>query len=59
MVTFNSYKNENRRINVFINGSSSRLLSSEYSTVLAGHHIDTEQENSFVPVWKWLLVDEK
>ncbi len=48
MVIFNSYLHKNRRINVFINGSSSRLLNSEYSTVLAGRHIDTEQENSFL-----------
>ena len=39
---FARYLHENRRINVFITGSSSRLLSSEYSTVLAGRHIDTE-----------------
>lgn len=31
---------ENKRVNVFVTGSSSKLLSSEYSTVLAGRHMD-------------------
>jgi len=33
---------ENKKINVFVTGSSSKLLSSEYSTVLAGRHLDIE-----------------
>ncbi len=33
---------ENKKINVFVTGSSSKLLSSEYSTVLAGRHLDLE-----------------
>lgn len=39
---FARYLHENRQAHVFITGSSSKLLSSEYSTVLAGRHIDTE-----------------
>lgn len=39
---FARYLHENRRVNVFVTGSSSKLLNSEYSTVLAGRHIDTE-----------------
>ena len=31
---------ENKRINVYVTGSSSKLLSSEYSTVLSGRHLD-------------------
>ncbi len=37
---FARYLHENRRINVFVTGSSSKLLSSEYATVLAGRHLD-------------------
>lgn len=37
---FARYLHENKRINVFVTGSSSKLLSSEYSTVLAGRHLD-------------------
>jgi hypothetical protein len=39
---FARYLQENRRINVLVTGSSSKLLSSEYATVLAGRHLDTE-----------------
>lgn len=39
---FARYLQENRRINVLVTGSSSKLLSSEYATVLAGRHMDTE-----------------
>lgn len=33
---------ENKKVHVFVTGSSSKLLSSEYSTTLAGRHIDIE-----------------
>lgn len=39
---FARFLHENKRINVFVTGSSSKLLSSEYSTVLAGRHLDFE-----------------
>lgn len=39
---FARYLQENRRINVLVTGSSSKLLSSEYATVLAGRHMDTK-----------------
>lgn len=39
---FARYLHEIRRVNVFVTGSSSKLLNSEYSTVLTGRHIDTE-----------------
>ncbi|MDG6244913.1 MAG: ATP-binding protein [Methanolobus sp.] len=39
---FARYLHENRRVHVFVTGSSSKLLSSEYSTVLAGRHMDTQ-----------------
>jgi predicted AAA+ superfamily ATPase len=39
---FARYLQENRRINVLVTDSSSKLLSSEYATVLAGRHMDTE-----------------
>jgi len=39
---FARFLHENKKINVFITGSSSKLLSSEYSTVLAGRHLDLE-----------------
>jgi predicted AAA+ superfamily ATPase len=39
---FARFLHENKKINVFVTGSSSKLLSSEYSTVLAGRHLDFE-----------------
>ncbi|MBS3140963.1 ATP-binding protein [Candidatus Woesearchaeota archaeon] len=39
---FARFLHENKKINVFVTGSSSKLLSSEYSTVLAGRHLDIE-----------------
>jgi len=39
---FARYLHENKRINVYVTGSSSKLLSSEYSTVLSGRHLDIE-----------------
>ena len=39
---FARFLHENKKINVFVTGSSSKLLSSEYSTVLAGRHLDLE-----------------
>lgn len=39
---FARFLHENKKVNVFITGSSSKLLSSEYSTVLAGRHFDIE-----------------
>ncbi len=39
---FAKFLHENKRINVFVTGSSSKLLSSEYGTVLAGRHLDIE-----------------
>jgi uncharacterized protein len=37
---FARYLHENRKAKVFITGSSSKLLSSEYATVLSGRHVD-------------------
>jgi hypothetical protein len=37
---FARFLHENKKVNVFVTGSSSKLLSSEYSTVLSGRHID-------------------
>ena len=39
---FARYLHESKRVGVFVTGSSSKLLSSEYSTVLAGRHLDIE-----------------
>lgn len=39
---FARYLHENKKVHVFITGSSSKLLSSEYSTVLSGRHMDIE-----------------
>lgn len=39
---FARFLHENRKAGVFVTGSSSKLLSSEYSTVLSGRHVDTE-----------------
>jgi len=39
---FARFLHESKKINVFVTGSSSKLLSSEYSTVLAGRHLDME-----------------
>lgn len=39
---FARFLQENKKISVFVTGSSSKLLSSEYSTVLAGRHLDLE-----------------
>ena len=39
---FARFLHENKKINVFVTGSSSKLLDSEYSTVLAGRHLDLE-----------------
>ena len=39
---FARFLHENKKINVFVTGSSSKLLSSEYSTVLAGRHLDLQ-----------------
>lgn len=39
---FARFLHENKKICVFVTGSSSKLLSSEYSTVLAGRHVDME-----------------
>ncbi len=39
---FARFLHENKKISVFVTGSSSKLLSSEYSTVLAGRHVDME-----------------
>ncbi|MBI2449440.1 ATP-binding protein [Candidatus Pacearchaeota archaeon] len=39
---FARFLHENKKINVFVTGSSSKLLNSEYSTVLAGRHLDLE-----------------
>lgn len=39
---FARFLHENKKIPVFVTGSSSKLLSSEYSTVLAGRHLDLE-----------------
>lgn len=37
---FARFLHENKNVQVFVTGSSSRLLSSEYSTVLSGRHVD-------------------
>jgi len=37
---FARFLNENKKVHVFVTGSSSKLLSSEYSTVLSGRHLD-------------------
>ena len=39
---FARYLHENKKVHVFITGSSSKLLSSEYATVLAGRHVDAK-----------------
>jgi len=39
---FARFLHENKKISVFVTGSSSKLLSSEYSTVLSGRHLDIE-----------------
>lgn len=39
---FARYLHENRKVHVFVTGSSSKLLSSEYATVLTGRHVDME-----------------
>jgi len=39
---FARYLHEAKKANVFITGSSSKLLSEEYSTLLAGRHVDLE-----------------
>ncbi|MEK6903152.1 MAG: ATP-binding protein [Nanoarchaeota archaeon] len=39
---FARYLHENKKVNVFVTGSSSKLLSFEYATVLAGRHVDME-----------------
>ncbi len=39
---FARYLHESKKAHVFLTGSSSKLLSSEYSTVLAGRHVDME-----------------
>ncbi len=39
---FARFLHENKKIKVFVTGSSSKLLSSEYSSVLAGRHLDLE-----------------
>jgi len=39
---FARFLHESKKVNVFVTGSSSKLLSSEYSTVLAGRHLDLE-----------------
>ena len=39
---FARFLHENKKVSVFVTGSSSKLLSSEYSTVLAGRHLDIE-----------------
>lgn len=39
---FARYLRENKKVNVFVTGSTSKLLSSEYSSVLAGRHVDME-----------------
>jgi len=36
------FLHENKKIHVIVTGSSSKLLSSEYSTVLAGRHVDMQ-----------------
>lgn len=39
---FARFLHENKKAHVFLTGSSSKLLSSEYATVLAGRHVDME-----------------
>jgi hypothetical protein len=39
---FARYLHEAKKVQVFITGSSSKLLSEEYSTLLAGRHVDIE-----------------
>ena len=39
---FARFLHENKKTNVFVTGSSSKLLSSEYATVLAGRHLDLD-----------------
>lgn len=39
---FARYLHEAKKVQVFITGSSSKLLSDEYSTLLAGRHVDIE-----------------
>jgi uncharacterized protein len=39
---FARFLHENKKVHVFMTGSSSKLLSSEYSSVLAGRHVDME-----------------
>ncbi|MCD6455816.1 MAG: ATP-binding protein [Methanophagales archaeon] len=39
---FARYLHEAKKVRVFITGSSSKLLSEEYSTLLAGRHVDIE-----------------
>src|SRR3989338_11639352 len=39
---FARFLHENKKVSVFVTGSRSKLLSSEYSTVLAGRHLDIE-----------------
>jgi len=39
---FARFLHENKRISVFVTGSNSKLLSSEYATVLSGRHLDLE-----------------
>ncbi|MFZ3077848.1 MAG: ATP-binding protein, partial [Candidatus Aenigmatarchaeota archaeon] len=39
---FARFLHESKKAHVFLTGSSSKLLSSEYSTVLAGRHVDME-----------------
>lgn len=39
---FARFLHENKKIMVFVTGSSSKLLSSEYSSILAGRHLDLE-----------------
>jgi len=39
---FARYLHEAKKVHIFITGSSSKLLSEEYSTLLAGRHVDIE-----------------
>ncbi len=39
---FARFLHESKKVGVFVTGSSSKLLSSEYSTALAGRHLDIE-----------------
>lgn len=57
---FARYLHENRRVSVFVTGSSSKLLSSEYSTVLSGRHTDVElRQLSFAEYLHFIGVDVK